>query len=315
MLKSSGRGGTPKSRKRRFIKRDKEGVASTVGTIMALLVFLAFLGIFTTTYIPVWMLDNERAHMNEAINEFGELKGRIDSLIIVHQTTGTSSIDVFAPITLGSEGVPIFASPTIGEIGYTPAGIGNYTGMNIRFNYTVSTPGGIERTQVDNDGGGRLELYAPNRYYVQQWLAYENGAIMIKQLDGQVMRGFPSIDVEKTTGGNVSLDFTQIDFIGINTTIAGTGTVGVNMGLEYLDSQSIEFESAPETIVITYQTQYYEAWYEFFNDMCEEGGLINGTDYRLTDTEISDGVHEIQFVVICNSMNYNRAYVTATMQR
>lgn len=314
-MKSSGRGGTPKSRKRRFIKRDKEGVASTVGTIMALLVFLAFLGIFTTTYIPVWMLDNERAHMNEAINEFGELKGRIDSLIIVHQTTGTSNIDVFAPITLGSEGVPVFASPTIGEIGYTPAGTGNYTGMNIKFNYTVSTPGGSERIQVDNDGGGRLELYAPNRYYVQQWLAYENGAIIIKQLDGQVMRGFPSIDVEKATGGNVSLDFTQIDFIGINTTIAGTGTVGVNMGLEYLDSQEFEFDDA-ESVVITFRTEYYEAWLEFFVEMCEEGGLANDTDYRLTDMEISDGVHEIQFVILdCSSMSYNRAYLTATMQR
>jgi hypothetical protein len=39
---------------------------------MALLVFMTFLSMFTNSYIPVWMQDNERAHMSQAINQFGD---------------------------------------------------------------------------------------------------------------------------------------------------------------------------------------------------------------------------------------------------
>ena len=43
-----------------LLKKDRQGVASTVGTIMALLVFLAFMALITNTYVPAWMMDNER---------------------------------------------------------------------------------------------------------------------------------------------------------------------------------------------------------------------------------------------------------------
>lgn len=311
MLGARGKRAISASGKRHFLKMDREGVASTVGTIMALLVFLTFLGLFTNTYIPLWMLDNERNHMNEVLNEFGEFKSKIDSLIISAQITGSSEILAYTPITLGAEGVPIFASPTAGQLSYEPMGTTNDTGISIEFHDESGT-------LVRETGGGKLELYAPNRYFVQQWVAYENGAIIIKQAEGEVMRARPSISVYKLGTDSIRLEFTQIDFMGKNSTIGGTSSVGINIDLEYLDRQIYEgLYQDNDTVIITFITNFNASWMNFLNTVCQNGELINNTDYKLTQIpiDISDGIYRIVFEIYhCQQLIYNHAYVTATLQ-
>jgi len=101
----------------RDIRSDDEGVASTVGTIMALLVFLTFLSLIVNQYVPVWMKDSEASHMNGVLGQFGGLKGSIDLQILASQAAqfaGAHYIPVTAAsaITLGVDGVPIFAAAT-----------------------------------------------------------------------------------------------------------------------------------------------------------------------------------------------------------
>src|SRR2546425_10068055 len=62
----------------RDIRGDEKGVASTVGTIMALLVFLTFLSLIVNQYVPVWMKDSEASHMNGALGQVGGGTGAID---------------------------------------------------------------------------------------------------------------------------------------------------------------------------------------------------------------------------------------------
>src|SRR5207244_7048693 len=83
----------------RDIRGDEEGVASTVGTIMALLVFLTFLSLIVNQYVPVWMKDSEASHMNGSLGQFGGIKGAIDLQILsaqAAQITGTHYIPVTA---------------------------------------------------------------------------------------------------------------------------------------------------------------------------------------------------------------------------
>src|SRR5881409_2021232 len=76
----------------RDIRRDEEGVASTVGTIMALLVFLTFLSLIVNQYVPVWMKDSEAAHMNTALGNFGSLKGAIDLQVLAAQAARNAGV-------------------------------------------------------------------------------------------------------------------------------------------------------------------------------------------------------------------------------
>jgi hypothetical protein len=302
--------------KRHFLRRDEEGVASTVGTIMALLVFMTFLSMFTNSYIPVWMQDNERAHMSQAINQFGDLKGKIDNLIVTAQVTGSTSIHMYSPIPLGAAGIPVFASPTAGLLTYSPQGMGD-SGVKVCFNYSLEG----SKTSVSESGGGMVELYAPNRYYVQQWVAYENGAMIVKQQDGQIIRAYPSLEVEKI-GSAINIKFTQIDFIGTNASVGGTGTVGLNLNLVYIDSQDYAVGYLTDKYVnITLTTRYWTAWQQYLGDLCSKAGLILGDyslssgDYSIRDLPVNDNVHTVTLKIVnAGMMTYNRAFVNVGVQ-
>src|SRR2546425_500812 len=121
----------------RDIRRDEEGVASTVGTIMALLVFLTFLSLIVNQYVPVWMKDSEASHMNGALGQFGGIKGAIDLQILAAQAaqiSGTHYIPVTASsaVSLGVDGVPIFAASTLGTLQSFPDGGREHAGVRLR---------------------------------------------------------------------------------------------------------------------------------------------------------------------------------------
>ena len=297
-------------RRASLLKKDKQGVASTIGTIMALLVFLAFMALMVNSYVPAWMLDNERSHMNEVMDQFGDLKGKVDSMIAQQRTTGDASINMYAPITMGAPGVPVFASPTAGLLKHVPQGMPN-TGINVQFAYATST----DDVMVDVDGGGKIELYAPNRYYVQQWLGYENGAIIVKQDDGQTMRAYPNLDVSKS-GGMVNIAFTQIDIIGVDQALTGSDTVGFSLDLIYIDAQTYTV-SGDGTWRMSINTTYGTAWWRYFNDTMAAAGLESGVDYVLTPSTqmaASDDIVQISLTLNnCGAVTYNRAYVSMTM--
>jgi hypothetical protein len=301
----------------RFLKRkrDEEGVASTVGTIMALLVFLTFLTLFTNSYVPVWMIDNERSHMNQAMDQFGGIKGKVDDLVVLAQVTGRTDLNMYGPVTLGANGIPVFASPTAGELIYSPYGLGN---SSVRLNFTYALPTNpIKRLGVNDMSGGMIQLYAPNRYYVQQWVAYENGAIIVKQLDGQIIRGVPSLDIQKqNVNSRMNVSWTQIALVGVNSTLAGTSTAGVNIDMIYLDSQSYDNSSKVMPVTLTFKTLYRQAWFNYLTTYLSGVTNINNTmssnpDFLITQDASKNTVTLVLYNV--GFFNYNKAIMQMTV--
>jgi hypothetical protein len=133
-----------------------------------------------------------------------------------------------------------------------------------------------------------LQLYAPNRYYVQQWVTYENGAILIRQQDGQAMRAFPSLELSKPSPtSDVNMSFTQVDFVGKNSTNVGTGSAGLNIDVIYMDSQMYAIaESAGNKLPVdlVFRTLNGVAWFKYLDQYLKTTGnnLVNNTDYVLT---------------------------------
>src|SRR6266550_1376643 len=71
----------------RDFRSDERAVASTIGTVMALLVFLTFLSVIVNQYVPIWMRDSEASHMNTALGQFGGIKGDIDLQMLAAQAS------------------------------------------------------------------------------------------------------------------------------------------------------------------------------------------------------------------------------------
>ncbi len=300
---------------RRFLKRDRDerGVASTVGTIMALLVFLTFLTLFTNSYVPVWMIDNERSHMNTVMNQFGEMKGKADLMTLTAYLSGMTNLNMYQSIDLGSDGIPVFAMPTAGFLTYQPYSIGtSYT--NVNFTYDVD-----ESQEVFNQtGGGMIQFYAPNRYYVQQWVTFENNAIVVRQEDGQAMKAFPSLELMKTEVGSlIDVTFTQIDFIGQNSSVGGTFSASVNIDLIFFESQQYIVSNDgtdPIPVVMSFTTPNPDAWLGYLDEMLSETGslMTEGVDYDLA--KLADGKTVVLTILRAGYFTFNHSIMEATLQ-
>ncbi|MHC1710391.1 MAG: hypothetical protein AB9819_08315 [Methanomassiliicoccales archaeon] len=315
------------SSRSKFIKKDKEGVASTVGTIMALLVFLTFLAMFTNTYIPIWMKENEKNHMDVVLNQFGDLKGKVDSLVVNAQVTGRPTINMYQPITLGSDGVPVFATATAGYMFLKPRGPIDLvqSGVAQNFSYVLEGIPGIQT--FDDFGGGSVEFYGPNRYYVQQWYTYENGALLIYQEDGMAMRASPSLVLSMSTlGGPANVQFDQIDIIGENNSIGGQGSAGVIIDLIYHDSQTydVSTQSGADNgqLTLQFKTRYVDVWLDVIEEAANASDvkMVEDVDYEVIVTEetLTNEYRPIYLITLkifeVDQFTHNRGYVTMELE-
>ena len=261
----------------RELRRDERGVASTVGTIMSLLVFLTFLSLIVNQYVPVWMKDSEAAHMNSALGQFGSLKGAIDLQIIsaqMAQTAGTPFLPTptSTAVTLGVDGFPIFSSATVGQLASFP----DQGAWNISFTYLI----GAVPVKVWQNVSGQIDLNANNRYYVAEHIVYENGAVLRAQGDGQVIRA-PNNFIVSKSGNKTSIGFELVGLYGVGS-VSGTTTEVVNTKVFGTSLQTYSTLSSPLTI--SHISPYGLAWYSFMNQTLAQGfGIVRGTGIFRSD--------------------------------
>ncbi len=242
----------------RRLRRDEHGVASTVGTIMALLVFLTFLSLIVNQYVPVWMKDSEAAHMNSALGQFGSLKGAIDLQVLSAQMAQNAG-SPFLPtttstaVTLGVDGFPIFSSPTLGTLSSFP----DQGWWNVSFSYKIGTT----IVPVWQNASGLIDLNVGNRYYIPEHIVYEDGAVIRAQSDGQIIRAPNNFLVTKT-GNNVTLGFNLVNLYNIGG-VTGTTTEVVNTKVFGVNLQT--YTGLTSGLTILHTSPYGFGWYTFFN--------------------------------------------------
>lgn len=306
---------------RRDLRRDERGVASTVGTIMALLVFLTFLSLIVNQYVPVWMKDSEASHMDTAVGQFADLKSAIDfealgalmaqnaGTIFVPSTTSTS-------VTLGVDGVPIFSSPSAGSL-YMNPDQGNWT---VWFQYKIN---GITTT-VSQAASGQVDLNVANRYYPVGDIVYENGAVIRSQPDGQVVRASPTFQAGRA-GSTLNLAFELVNLYGSGSA-SGTSTQIMNSQVFAVNQQSYNLTTP---LYVNHTSAFALGWFNFFNASFSNSlaikpsgsvagpittvtGTFNGaTLYTLTLENLGTGQYRTRLVV------YNTAglFIAFTLQQ
>lgn len=273
------------SKLRRRAASDRQlAVASTVGTIMSLLVFLAFLSLFTTQYIPVWMTENEAQHGDEVLTQMACIRSATDLLIL----SGDRDTSSFCAIKMGANGVPVFAAPTAGIITLSsrepsvPATDQERADANIvEVNYNDSTTG-VPRA---GQSAGRLELYMPNRYFVQQTYAFENGGIVLNQTDGEWMRVGPHLRAERTGNTLVNMSFRIMSFVGKTESQVGVNAIGIKLRLMNVIDPEDHFYGATgcptdptvaisnRTTTIIIYSNYVKAWQRWWDSTLQDYGL------------------------------------------
>ena len=293
---------------------DDNGVAATVGTILALMVFMTFLGMFTNQYVPIWMKENESSHMNMVVGQFSNLKSGID-MQVLNNNEQVASAPIFAPIQLQAEGVPVFASPTMGTLAFTSdGGVG---GPSIQINYSYIVSGTYYKLNSTNGGltGGSLEFYGPNRYYIQQNVTMENGAIMLKQVDGEAMLSGIAIRLVDNSG-QWSVKITLTSLTGVSKTIGGFGTKSITSTLEYTYYQKLTNTTGNET-KLKIVTKYPDAWRSYFSDLLNKSGVPYNVKnvVKSTSAPVGNPGYRTVTVRIPNvySLEYTKAVATISI--
>ncbi len=312
---------------RRHPNWNNEGVASTVGTIMALMVFLAFLSMFTSQYVPVWMEENEASHMNVVYSQFANIKQSVDIQIQAGLILGSSQVQIFSPVKLGANGIPMFAAPTPGYLS-----IHRTTSYN-NVNFSFGSPLTVDlnsTTDYESYTGGTVSLDVPNRYYVKQELAYENDAIILKQPGGQYMKASPQFIVNPS-GTFYHISYTQLDIRGDDSSYVGYGTRGIQTTLKAASTTTftnLTSNGAHPYLSINQTTWYEGAWNSSFNQTLTNAGMIYGTptdfatglaDYTIIstmlETDLIDSFHQVSVRIdpsIVSKFSLTEAYLEVT---
>ncbi len=283
MLSNSRQRCHNRKRLTRRLSWDEEGVSSTIGTIMAMMIFLTLLSMFMNQYVPIWMEDNEATHMNDVEGQFATLKHSID-LQILAGTMGKYDVSLYSPVTLGAEGIPMFSAPTLGQLSVNPDP--SRSGTEVSWNYNMSGNGA---QMLYSNSSGNVKLLVPNRYYVVQTIVYENDAIILSQAEGQLVKAPPQITLRKE-GARYNMIITQTSLIGKNQTFNGFDNRGITTYMRAVTTSTFDDVDAhiPTTdaltgdIYINQTTQYGDAWESYFDNMMLRYGFTQGVEYQLS---------------------------------
>jgi hypothetical protein len=256
-------------------RRHEEAVASSIGTMLAILVILALLTMVTTGWAPEWTKSKESEHMRETEAQFASLKALLDQLTLSENTDTVVS----TPLTLGSEGVPLFSADARGTVSLVTTDSDQFNTFSV-----MNSTGTHERVAY-----GSIIYESENTEYVNQKFIYESGSIIIQQNDGEVVTTGPGLIIQNLSQG-IHVSVTLISVYSDGSSYSGVGTVGVNCRLIQEKITTTRTWTPVETIHINVTTSIYEAWYSYFHRVVPDQGVGPG-DYDLSVDAGAETVH------------------------
>ncbi len=219
-----------------------------------------------TFWVPAWGYDSETAHSREVVNAFAQFKNAIELQTLsgnTNQTLGTS-------FPLGVGGVPLFGAENSGQLSYQYLEAGH-----LRFALNLTDSSG----QVNLSAAGSLTYSMPNRYYVHQDIAYESGAVIVAQQDGQTVRMPPAFRFVNGTQG-VEAFLTLVSMEGTQTVVTGVDSHSISSRLTL--AQTITFAWPTSTnLSLNVSSSYLGAWSSFFAQSMNASS-INGSAFNVS---------------------------------
>jgi len=181
---------------------EEEGVASAVGAIFAILIFIFLLSLFVTSYVPAEMRSYEEQYSSGVMNDMMQFMAVVSLLSLNYQQGQIASVT----FDLQSGYLPIFSSPTLGTLNITPSspGISGYIEVgNSTSNITA---------------GGSLSVLTNDRYFVDEAFSYELSSLFYEQYGSRPMINstiqFNLIRTGVPANGSINLSMDLVNLVG-----------------------------------------------------------------------------------------------------
>lgn len=219
-----------------------------------------------TFWVPAWGYDSEASHSREVVDAFAQFKNAIE----LQTLSGNTNQTIGTPFPLGVAGVPLFGAENPGQLSYSYLEAGH-----LRFALNLTDSSG----QVNLSAAGSLSYSMPNRYYVHQAMAYESGAVIVAQQDGQTVRMPPALRFANGTQG-VEAFLTLVSIEGTQTVVTGVGSHAVSSRLTV--AQTISFAwPAGTNVSLNVSSSYLGAWSSYFTQSMNASS-INGSAFNVS---------------------------------
>lgn len=181
---------------------EEEGVASAVGAILAILIFIFLLSIYVTSYVPAEMTSYEEQYSSSLMDEIMQFASSVNSLSVNYQQGETVSVT----FDLQSGYIPLFSSPTLGEL--------TLSGATNRSNGFIE----VNNTKMSVTSGGALTVLTNNRYFVDEAVVYEFSSLYYEQYGSSPLinstLAFNLMQVNPPTNGTINLSMDLVDMQG-----------------------------------------------------------------------------------------------------
>lgn len=243
------------------IKNNKQGVSSVIGALIILTAVVLVIAIIYSSYVPAWIKDKEVSHMKRVSNDFTELKETINLQILRN-----SSSTVYSSIELSGE--PLLFLQTAqksGELHFTLENSFNIKNTNSSINITSK---------------GSIQYSTSATYYALQDFIYENGAVLVSQSLGEVVKENMQFSAVNNSGISVSINL--ISFVGDEGSVSGTGSKEIGTTLKGTFDNS--YRNLNDNITITINSDFTTAWTNFFDKKLSS---LNTTDYSISGNTIT----------------------------
>lgn len=200
------------------VRYEEEGVATAVGAIFSILIFIFLLSLFITSYVPAEMKSYEEQYSSNVQNEMVQLISTLSQLSSSYQQGESSEV----AFNLQSNYVPLFSSPTVGELSLSSSNAGSSGFLS------------VGNSTVKIGSGGVLTVVTNNRYFVDESYSYEFSTIYYEQLGSNppINTTFESnlIQVSPPANGSINLSMDLFNLLGgpINLSTGSPFSVGIS---------------------------------------------------------------------------------------
>jgi hypothetical protein len=275
-------------KKLRKLKNSNEGV---VGIIIAFLLtglIVVVISIIQTVYVPKWMEEAEAEHMEMVADQFSQLKFAIDTQSAIKQ----KDTPISTSITLGNKDMPFLTSnKAYGslEILSDECIIKIIDSLDNKYMYNISI----------------IKYTCQNNYFLDQSYIFEAGAVIINQIDGNVMAIKPAFNVTNENDVNISFTIIDIKTIGEKRSIGGYGTYPIQT--EYSTSNPHPIQNIDMVKSIKISSNYPNSWRNFISKT-----LINSVLKDYFSININE--NEVEIIFTSNYPNVNLKLVNIGAQ-
>lgn len=275
--------------------RNDDGVASVIGTIFALLVFITLLSLIITSYIPAWEKENEQEFMTETLFRFSTLKS-----VNVGVAEGQQQ---FVAMPLAPSKVPIFGKTLLGELSYHPSDVAKAT-MTLTFNSN-------DTSDLEFQSGGSLQYRVFANTQLSEVVSYELGAVVVSQPDGGLIRVSPEMSTNTITVGPSTLyDLTisMNDLIGLESSRIGTGIAGVSLTVDQRIDEVYTMGAADREATLVIESPHADIWANWLEQRFVLTGVISALDLTVDDDNVTVNFSDL------NSIQVKRTFTIMSLE-